>query len=297
MGNDPEASETTLGRVTNLVAYLQRAFGYSLTGHTSEKIVFLAHGSGNNGKTTLLSLFRDLIDEYSVLLSIDTLMVRQESNKTQADLADLRGARFVMTSETEEGQRLAEGKLKRITQGMGRIKAVRKYENPIEFDGTHKLWMDCNHRPVLRGTDNAIWNRLHLLPFHATIRDAEIDHDLKAKLLAEEEGILAWATEGAHDWYRNRLGKPPEVTEAVQEYREEMDQIGRFLSECCIILPTATAKGRAVYAVYKRWADSGGAFAITQTMLGRKLAERRIVKRHTEKGEMYVGLGLRTEEF
>jgi putative DNA primase/helicase len=117
------------------------AIGYSLTADTSEKAVFVCHGAGNNGKTTLLSLFLRLLEEYAVLLQIDTLMVRAENNNTQADLADLRGARFVMTSETEEGQRLAEGKLKRITQGMGRIKAVRKYENPIEFSESHKLWL------------------------------------------------------------------------------------------------------------------------------------------------------------
>jgi hypothetical protein len=80
-----------------------------------------------------------------------------------------------MTSETEEGQRLAEGKLKRITQGMGKIKAVRKYENPIEFAETHKLCMDANHKPVVRGSDNAIWNRLHPVPFSITIPPDEID--------------------------------------------------------------------------------------------------------------------------
>jgi putative DNA primase/helicase len=116
-----------------LVDYLQRAFGYSLTGRTIEKAVFLLHGKGDNGKSTLLATFLKILEEYSVLLQIDSLMVRQESNNIQADLADLRGARFVMTSETEEGQRLAEGNVKRITQGMGRIKATRKYENPIEF--------------------------------------------------------------------------------------------------------------------------------------------------------------------
>src|SRR6266852_1746634 len=143
-----------------MIAYLQRAIGYSLTGSTAEKAVFMLFGRTNNGKTTLLSLIYRLIEEYAVLLQIDTLMTRQESNNTQADLADLRGARFVMTSETEEGQRLAAGKLKRITQGMGSIKATRKYENPITFPETHKLWVDCNHSPIVRGTDDAIWRRL-----------------------------------------------------------------------------------------------------------------------------------------
>src|ERR1019366_2826305 len=147
-----------------------------------EKAVFLLHGKGDNGKTSLLALFLMLLEEYAILLQIDTLMMRQESNNTQADLADLRGARFVMTSETEEGQRLAEGKLKRITQGMGKIKAVRKYENPLEFNESHKLWIDANHLPVIRGIDNAIWNRLHPVPFSVTIPKAEQDRELRGKL-------------------------------------------------------------------------------------------------------------------
>jgi putative DNA primase/helicase len=125
-----------------------------------------------------------------------SLVVRQESNNTEADLADLRSARFVMTSETEQRQRLAEGKLKRITQGMGRIKATRRYENPIEFDDTHRLWMDANHKPEIRGTDNAVWNRLHLIPFDVTMPKDEIDHGLPAKLAAEAPGILPLGREG-----------------------------------------------------------------------------------------------------
>jgi putative DNA primase/helicase len=115
-----------------LETYAQVAVGYSLTADTSEKVVFICHGGGNNGKTTLLASVRDLLgDDYAVLLQIETLMVRTENNNSQADLADLRGARFVMTSETEEGQRFAEEKLKRLSQGMGRIKAVRNTKTQL----------------------------------------------------------------------------------------------------------------------------------------------------------------------
>jgi putative DNA primase/helicase len=205
MGNHPDASETELDRAERMVAYLQRALGYSLTGTTEEKSVFVPFGSGNNAKTTILSTFLKLLNEYAVLLQVDTLMARaQESNNTQADLADLRGARFVMTSETEEGQRLSQGKLKRISQGMGNIKACRKYENPIEFPETHKLWMDTNSKPIIREADDqATFNRLHPIPFTVTIPPEEIDKSLPRKLLAEAEGILAWAVEGAKQWHQN----------------------------------------------------------------------------------------------
>jgi len=215
MGGGPDAAEAALERALRLTEYLQRALGYSLTGATSEKAVFVLFGQGDNGKSTMLTTIRQLAEEYSVLLQADTLMVRQESNNTQADLADLRGARFVQTSETEEGQRLAQGKLKRITQGMGKIKAVKKYENPIEFPETHKLWMDTNRKPTIRDADDqATFNRLHPIPFTMKIPKDQIDRSLPLRLLGEAEGILAWAVAGAGFvgsfglWGRHLCGYP-----------------------------------------------------------------------------------------
>jgi putative DNA primase/helicase len=293
-GGGPDASEAALERSHRLIRYLQKAFGYSLTGHTIAKAVFLLYGRGDNGKSTLLTLFLALLVEYAVLLQIDTLMVRQESNNTQADLADLRGARFVMTSETEEGQRLAEGKLKRITQGMGRIKATRKYENPVEFPESHKLWIDANHLPIVRGTDNAIWNRLHPVPFGVTVPKDEQDPELPLKLLAEAEGILAWAVAGAVRWYAEGLGKPSDVQQAGESWRAQSDHIGRFLQETCITGEYAQAKARQLYHAYKAWTEETGEHPVTETAFGLRIVEN-FPKKHTKAGTVYEGIGLKTD--
>jgi len=293
-----------LEQVTNknpaLITYLQRAFGYSLTGTTIEKAVFLLYGQGDNGKSTLLTLFLRLLEEYAVLLQIDTLMARQESNNTQADLADLRGARFVMTSETEEGQRLATGKLKRITQGMGKIKATRKYENPIEFPETHKLWIDANHLPIIRETDNAIWNRLHPIPFRVRFPKERQDPDLPTKLLTEAEGVLAWAVSGAVGWFLNAenrkgLGKPPEVEKAAKDWRADSDQVGRFIDERCTRDADCNVRASDLYAGYKQWCeDNGEKFTMTGTAFGRRMVEQPGVSRvQTTKYRMYRGIGLK----
>lgn len=228
--------QTIMGRNDALVRFLQKALGYSLTGVTTEKAVFIPWGPGDNGKSTLLALFLFLVEEYATLLQIDTLMTKStENSNTQTDLADLRGARFCMTSETEEGQRLAEGKLKRITQGMGKIKAIRKYENPIQFPETHKLWIDANHKPIIRGIDNAIWNRLHMIPFTVTIPKAEQDKLLLKKLKHEAEGILAWAVAGAVAWFKNGLEKPQLIVEAVSDWRKDAEPLREFIAEkCCV---------------------------------------------------------------
>lgn len=282
----------------DLIDYLQKAIGYSLTGCTIEKVVFLLYGSGNNGKSTLLTLLLGLLDEYATLIQINTLMSRQESSNTQADLADLRGARFVMTSETEQGQCLAEGKLKRITQGMGKmgkIKAVRKYENPIEFPETHKLWIDANHRPVVRGTDSAIWNRLHPVPFDVTIPKAEQDRDLQSKLLEEAEGILAWAVAGAVRWHSEGLDKPAVVKDAVESWRAESDEIAEFLDECCA--PFRSVPAQEFYDRYVEWAKSqngdGARLCSTKEFSRRVLLRTGIEKKKTKTENVYEGVCLR----
>jgi len=145
--------------VQDLIGFLQVALGYTLTGHTREKCIFIFWGDkGNNGKSTLLHTIRQILaPDYSTLIQIDSLIGGgARSNNAQADLADLMGVRFAMTSETDRGQRISEGIVKRLTQGMGAIKSARKYQNPIEFPETHKLFIDANHRPQVDGNDDAI---------------------------------------------------------------------------------------------------------------------------------------------
>jgi len=293
LGNDGEPGERKCARSQRLSRYLQKALGYSLTGVTSEKVVFIAHGTGNNGKTTLLTTLLRMLGEYGASLQIDTLMTRQENSNTQADLADLRGARFVVTSETEEGQRLAEGKLKRITQGSGRIKAVRKYENPIEFEETHKLWMDANHLPVVRGADVAIWNRLRVIPFEVMIPAGEIDRELPSKLFEEAEGILAWAVRGAVAWYGEGLASAPKIDEQRHAWRVSSDQIGRFLEEACQAVAGRHTPARELYGRYRAWAEAGGESVLSETAFDRVMTTRGLARSHTERGRLYRDLALR----
>jgi putative DNA primase/helicase len=223
-------------------------------------------------------------------------MVRQETNNTQADLADLRGARFVMTSETEEGQRLSQGKLKRITQGMGKIKAVRKYENPIEFPETHKLWMDTNSKPKIRAADDqATFNRLHPIPFTVTIPKEEIDKSLPKKLLAEAEGILAWAVAGELKRRKYGLDKPAEISAANDEWRAENDQLGRFIEDSCVLTEGARTRARKLYERYQEWAKGSGEGVMSETNFGNRLKARGFEKEHTRLGAEYVGIAIRSD--
>lgn len=269
MGN-----EFDLDRAGRLVDWLHKALGYSLTSITREKAVFICWGPTDAGKSTLLTTFRTIVEEYSSLLQIDTLMVRrEETNNSLSDLSDLRNCRFVQTSETEKGQRLAEGKLKRISQGLGKIKACRKYENPIEFQETHKLWIDANHKPRVKGNDGATWNRLYPIPFTVQIPKQEQDRQLAEKLLSEAAGILAWAVAGAVRWYQEGLGKPEEIEAANQEWQTDEDLQGKFLAEC-----TSDSDGvvetTKVYRIYQWWCGKNGERPESANSFGRSMTER-----------------------
>ena len=264
MGSTPEASQAELERADRLVDFLQRVLGYAITGDVSEKIVVCFFGSGNNGKTTLLEAVRHPLAEYSQQILIDSLMTSyrgRESTNTQADLADLKGARLVVTSEGESGQRLAQAKLKYLSQGMGDIKAVRKYENPITFKATHKLFIDSNFRPKVKANDKAAWERLRPVPFDVVILDEKIDRELLAKLKGEVEGILSWLVEGCLKWRREGLSQPEEIQQSNKAWREENDQFTDFLSERCTLNPDAADLycGKTdLMTAYRSWAKDNG---------------------------------------
>lgn len=173
-----------------LIAYLQKVIGYSLTGAVTEKALFLFHGDGNNGKTTLLETIRHILGDYAGVVDIDALMSSSQDSARERAIANLHGKRFVTASEAEAGQRFREATIKKLT-GMGRLVSRRLYSNSFEFDPEFKLFIDANHKPDIRGTDEAIWIRVRLIPFTVTIPDADIDKDLWRKLRAEVRGILA----------------------------------------------------------------------------------------------------------
>ena len=225
-------------------------------------------------------------------------MTRQEDNNTQSDLADLRGARFAITSETEEGQRFNEGKLKRITQGTGKIKAVRKYENPIEFFETHKLWIDANHKPEVRGADNAIWNRLCLIPFLVTIPTAEQDSGLRFKLQQEMPGILAWAVRGALRWHEERLGRPTAVEQAVSAWRDDSDMLQDFLTDHCEFSGEHEISASTLWNAYVNWCIRNNIKAIPVQKFVDRLKQKGVEQTRKHNGKRFwCGLRLTTSEF
>ncbi len=266
-----------------MIEFLQKAVGYALTGDTREQCLFFLYGLGANGKSTFLEVIQALLGDYATQTTSETFMLKRHSSPISNDVADLRGARFVTAVEIESGRRMAEVLIKQMT-GCDKLKARFLYSEHFEFKPEFKIFLAANHKPVIRGTDNAIWRRIHLLPFTVQIPREEQDKELPAKLKAELPGILNWAIEGCLLWQHEGLNPPQAVKEATQEYREEMDPLGVFMAECCIMAPGAEAMAKDLYGAYLQWADENKEKPKSQTDFGLRLKERGLKNLQETKG-------------
>ncbi len=273
----------------DLIAYLQRAFGYSLTGLIWEQILLFLHGIGANGKSVFLEILIALLGEYAVSTIIETIIVKQRGIPN--DVARLAGARVVAVSETAEGQRLNESLVKDLTGG-DTVTARFLHREFFDFRPEFKLWIRGNHHPQIRGTDDGIWRRIHLIPFTVQIREGERDKGLTDKLREELPGILAWAVKGCLEWQRTGLRAPVEVLNAVQGYRKEMDTLGTFLDERCVIGNEFSITAKELYAAYTEWCKTAGEHQASQKRFGMALTERGLNRDHIRGGSLCRKIGL-----
>ncbi len=251
--------------------YVQAVIGYSAIGVNTEEMLPIFHGSGANGKSTLVNAVMEALGDYAQQAAPDLLMSKHRSHPTE--LADLFGARFVAAVESDEGRRLNEGLVKQLT-GRDKIKARRMGEDFWEFDPTHTPVLATNHKPEVRGTDHAIWRRLKLVPFDVQIPAKEQDKKLAEKLREELPGILAWIVRGALIYQKIGLPEAERVTDATSGYRAEMDTLAGFVDECCVVRPEVWCKFADLYAAYVAWCEESNEHPEKKRRFADKLTER-----------------------
>lgn len=276
-----------------LQAYLQRMVGYALTGSTREHALFFLYGTGANGKSVFVNTLATILGDYATNAPMDTFM-ETRTDRHPTDMAGLRGARFVAAIETEQGRRWAESKVKNLTGG-DKIAARFMRQDFFEFFPQFKLFVAGNHKPAIRNIDEAMKRRLHLIPFTITVPPEKRDKHLQQKLLAERDGILAWAVQGCLEWQRiGRLDPPKQVLDATEEYFEAEDALGRWLEERCVIEANAKSLTAELFSDWKQWADSAGEFIGSQKRFSDLLLSRGIEKwRNTTGLRGFRGLGLK----
>ena len=276
-----------------LQAYLQRMVGYALTGSTQEHALFFLYGTGANGKSVFVNTLATILGDYATNAPMDTFM-EMRTDRHPTDMAGLRGARFVAAIETEQGRRWAESKVKNLTGG-DKISARFMRQDFFEFFPQFKLFVAGNHKPAIRNIDEAMKRRLHLIPFTITVPPERRDKHLQQKLLAERDGILAWAVQGCLDWQRHgRLDPPQRVVEATEEYFEAEDALGRWLDERCVREPNAKSLTAELFNDWKQWAEAAGEFIGAQRRFSDLLITRGLEKWRNGMGVRgFQGIGLK----
>jgi putative DNA primase/helicase len=299
---DPAAKcplwESTIARIfsgdVDLIGFIQRLFGLTLTGDVSEQILPIFYGEGGNGKSTILNALIDIMGPDYAIAAPPGLLFNKSGEAHPTDKASLFGMRLVVDLESAEGAKLNEALVKQLT-GSDRISARRMREDFWTFLPTHTLIIGTNNQPAIHETKNAIWRRLKLVPFTVEIPVEEQQADLPIRLREEFPGILAWCVRGCLDWQKNKLQTPSVVEDATKEYRSEEDVLGTFLLEECSTIPGLRVKASKLYVKYRKSMEGSGIVAMSQTSFGRSMRKRGYEKL-TSNGTWYLGIALRQDE-
>lgn len=276
----------------DMVAFIQRLVGHALTGDATGKyLVFLWGPKGNNGKSTLVETIMRLLGPYAMKSPVEMVMAKSYRGGIPNDVARLRGVRFTVTNEVDEGMSLSESVVKDLT-GNDTLTARFMRAEFFDFTPTHKLWIYGNFKPEIGGTDGAIWDRVKLIEFKVEIPKAERDPAMPERLAAELPGILAWAVRGNLLWQKMGINPPAAVSTATDEYRQEQDTVGEFLKECCEFGETMEISASRIYQIYEAWCKQLGVKQMDGKFFGRELSKRGFDVKHTRLGNMRMKVQL-----
>jgi P4 family phage/plasmid primase-like protien len=286
-----------------LMAYLQRAAGYSLTGNVGARSFFFMEGTGSNGKNAFVEPLMMVMGSYAKTATTALLTGGDEQHPTI--LADLQGARLVFIDETRQGKALNVERLKALT-GSKRVKARKMNKNFYEFDAQFKLWIAGNGQPTIRDPSDGVWNRMHRVVCHGKIAPGKAIAGYGDLLYKEEaSGILRWALEGLQGYRElGGLGIPDSIKQDVQSYRDEEDYVGQFIED--VLIRTGNSGdalfNKDLYAAYERWAVEHGLRGVDKlnaAVLGKALVGHGIerpngpISINKEKGRGYRGIKFR----
>lgn len=301
---DPEATDCPLWRATldyflperDDQVFLQRFFGYALTGSIAEQVILLLYGAGRNGKSTIVETLACLFGDYARGIPISSLTeatLNKGGSEASPDLARLHGARLVRAAEPKRKAALAESLIKQMTGGEP-LTTRHLNRGFFEFLPTFKVVVSFNRKPKISGDDDGIWRRIRLLPFTKQIPEDQQDHEFPKKLKGEGSAILNWALDGYRTWRESGLPQSRSIVQATLAFRAESDLIGPFLTSACLVTGKQedVATAADLWTAYKAWCARNGQEPMYQNSFGRKLGERAGVSRETVHTIRYRGITL-----
>jgi len=284
--------DEVFGDDVELIDFIQRAVGYSLTGLTTEQCLFVCYGTGANGKSVLLRILRMLAGFYAFNAPFSLFEMHSRS-AIPNDLAALVNRRLVTSSETNEGTRLNEARVKALT-GCDPITARFMRAEFFTFEPVAKYWLAVNHKPSVADDSHGFWRRVRLIPFTRRFTGSAADQSLADTLQLELPGILAWAVRGVQAWQERGLRAPAAVEAATETYRLESDPLAAFIEERCVVVEGTSMVASAAFKAYLTWSSEQGMRErelLTATKFGTRMAER-FGKKHSSSGNHYLDIGL-----
>lgn len=258
-----------------MIRFVQKAIGYSLTGDVREDCLFLCYGTGANGKSTLLETMRYVLGAYAHNLLFSAFELAARSGIPN-DIATLVSRRFVTAAETNENVQFNEARIKALTGG-DKVTARFLYKEQFDFDPTAKFWLAFNHKPRVTDDSHGFWRRIRLIPFLAMFNGPQDDKTLRTKLRGEASGILAWAVQGCLLWQNEGLGMPVAVRQATAHYRSESDPLAAFFADRYELCSDGFVESATLLRDYVTWAEETGEMQLDPRAFATRLRARGLV--------------------
>jgi putative DNA primase/helicase len=275
----------------DVIQFMQRSLGYSLTGLTKDHHLFIAYGRGANGKSTLFEVILEIMGGYARMMEIDVLLNTNDKGNVRVleQQGRLKGNRLAIASEVPSNKRFSEEIVKRLT-GADTLTGAKLRGDSYEFKPTHKIWIQCNHLPAAKDASYGFWRRPIVIPFNAKFNGDRVDKELRQKLLAEREGIFAWLVEGARMYLEDGLGKIPQACiEATKQYRSDNDELQRFIDERLDKEVGGRIGAADMYAEYGKWCEKEGIEKKDIKRFPGDMVERGIVRKPKDGKQFYIG--------
>jgi len=254
--------------------YVHKALGYSLTGDCREQVMFWLVGDGNDGKSLLLQIVQEVIGDYSLTSNPDLLLDKKTQTANLSEVARLRGIRMCVVNELKLGEKLNESAVKDITSGNNKIVARFLYCNEFEFLPKMKIWIATNYLPIIKGTDKGVWRRQVVIPMTRNLQDDEVDQDLIYKLRTEKNEIFTWLVEGCLLWQKEGLKLPDCLRNEKEAYKTDMDLVQKWINENCEIGDKYVTKASELFENFKNYCKINNEYEMSQTLFGRNFGKK-----------------------
>ena len=282
----------------DLIEYAQLIAGTACVGKMMIEQMIIAYGCGANGKSTFWNTLARVLGTYSGNMSSDALTTGTKRN-VKPEMAELKGKRLVIAAELEEGTRMNTSTVKQLSS-TDEVYAEKKYKDPFSFIPSHMLVLYTNHLPKVGAIDAGTWRRLIVMPFNARIvGKSDIKNYADYLFQNAGEAVLAWIIEGAKrvidlDF---KFPLPAVVEQATAKYREENNWLDHFLTECCEIDPSYSARSGEVYQAYRSYCNETGDYFRSTAEFYTALETEGFTRRRTRSGNLINGFRLKTREF